>query len=341
MTLIRSSVAAMLLTATAVIAQPPAVEKGKAPATSQPKAPAKTDLNSLEALIADALKSHPDLRVAEAKVRDAEAALNQTRFQIIRQVTTAYTAAQEAKSTLKAAELLMDYHTRLREKSATTVSELELQKARLEVERARSEVAKHESELNLLVGRAKAQQGATVFWELAGREMAFGSDGRWLATGMADGTVQLWDPATGKAISSGATGNAAWGDSHYVAKVPPGTMSERIRAALAKPIRIEGGKQAMPLTEAIEMLQKKGGADIPIRVLPTVPRANTVELMAGELPLSAWLQMIEDSIPELRFVVREYGILATTRDRRPEDAMPLGEFRRRTEPKPKEEEKKE
>src|SRR5262249_43952319 len=157
----------LLLGATVVFAQPRAQENDKSPAPSEPKPPAKPDPNSLEALITDALKSHPDLRVAEAKVRDAEAALNQTRFQIIRQVSTAYSALQESKSTLLAAETLLHKFTELQKTGVADASQIEFTKARLEVERARADVAKHESDLNLLAGRAAAQQRVSVLWELA------------------------------------------------------------------------------------------------------------------------------------------------------------------------------
>ena len=48
--------------------------------------------------------------------------------------------------------------------------------------------------------------------------------------------------------------------------------------------------------------------------------------MTGELPVGAWLQMFEDSVPDLRMVVREYGILVTTKDRVPQGALTVQDF---------------
>ena len=86
---------------------------GQQPPLQSGKGPAKPDPNSLEGLILDALKSHPDIRVAESKVRDAEALLNQSRFQVIQQVSSKHVALQGAKIALKSAETVAELTNRL------------------------------------------------------------------------------------------------------------------------------------------------------------------------------------------------------------------------------------
>src|SRR5207237_8373668 len=104
-------------------------------------------------------------------------------------------------------------------------------------------------------------------------------------------------------------------------------------APFDKPVKIKEWKQPLPVDDVIEYLKKKAGVDFPIRGL-RMYKLSPVDLMAGELPLSAWLLAVEDAVPELRFVVREYGLLVTTKDRMPEDAVRLREFLRSTPVKP-------
>src|SRR5262245_44326019 len=67
-------------------AQPPA---DKPPAKAESAAPKKAEgTPSLEEMLAAALKNNPDIRVAEAKVREAEAELKRIQLQVSQKVTT-------------------------------------------------------------------------------------------------------------------------------------------------------------------------------------------------------------------------------------------------------------
>src|SRR5262249_39670099 len=122
------------------------------------------------------------------------------------------------------------------------------------------------------------------------------------------------------------------------AKTSTGSISEKIVLALDKPIKIEPWKETMPVVELIQYLQKKAD-DVPIRFLASVKAKEPVELMKGELTLGAWIQAMEDSVPEVVFVVREYGILVPPRNRAPGGAESLRHFGRRIRAKEKETEK--
>src|SRR5205823_10488997 len=52
----------------------------------QPAKPAQASEPTLEEMLTNALKDNPDIRVAEAKVREAEAELNRTRLQVTQKV---------------------------------------------------------------------------------------------------------------------------------------------------------------------------------------------------------------------------------------------------------------
>src|SRR5262245_16438676 len=63
--------------------------------------------SGLETALDEALKANPDLRVAAAKVSQAEAELAQVRLQVVRKVVAAYQTAETAKNnvTLLTAQL--------------------------------------------------------------------------------------------------------------------------------------------------------------------------------------------------------------------------------------------
>src|SRR5438552_171969 len=88
-----------------VEAQPPA--GGNVVPVKPAPPPAKPDPNSLEAMIAAALKLNPDITHAEAKVTEANAALNKARLQVMQSVATAHGSLASAKATLKIVELVM------------------------------------------------------------------------------------------------------------------------------------------------------------------------------------------------------------------------------------------
>src|SRR5205085_2892594 len=78
---------------------PPAKE-GAAPASAaKPAAP-----TALEEMLAQALQNHADIRVAEAKVREAETLLEQARLQVAQKVITHYHALQAQKTTVEKVE---------------------------------------------------------------------------------------------------------------------------------------------------------------------------------------------------------------------------------------------
>jgi hypothetical protein len=316
-----SALVSALLFASAALAQAPAkpAEKpntGGGGGGATPKA-AAPDPNSLEAQMATALKSNADIQVAEAKLREAEAGLNKARITVMQQVAAAHAALHAAKSDAAVAEAEL---TRLRA-MRNAVSVADVQKAENDFERAKAAVARAEADLALVLGKPPA-----VTWKVSELASVLVPDGAKLWVTQADGSVRRWDTVSGRALSH------SWIET----EPKPGSVTERIRAALDKPIKIETAKN-VPLREVVDLLQQKSGVDFPIRFAPGQRAAEVpVELMKAELPLSAWLLVVEDSVPQLRFAVREYGLLVTSVDRMPEDAIRIRDFLRGTANKPKE-----
>src|SRR5438093_12866113 len=78
---VRGAALAGLLFGVAAFGQQPAK-----PGAADKKEEQKPAAGSLEDLIAQALRNNPDIRVAEAKVREAEAELNRTQISVAQKV---------------------------------------------------------------------------------------------------------------------------------------------------------------------------------------------------------------------------------------------------------------
>src|SRR6516164_866853 len=102
-------VAALLVGSPWTFGQTPAGDKPKPvsppakEAPAQPKAE-KPVVPTLEEMLTRALKDNPDVRVAEAKVREAEAELNRTRLQVTQKVIAVHKALEAQKGLVDLAE---------------------------------------------------------------------------------------------------------------------------------------------------------------------------------------------------------------------------------------------
>jgi len=143
----------LLLSATALTAQ---TEKPKPPPTPKPKPveakPAKpAEPPSIEAKIASAIKNHPDVRLAEAKLLMAEAELDRAKLAIAQQVMAATAKFEqlqvEAEVHLRAIEKL--------EKSGTAIGALERLQYESKAFLSKSAFQAAEAELKSLIGSPK------------------------------------------------------------------------------------------------------------------------------------------------------------------------------------------
>ncbi len=337
---------------------------------AQPAKPAEGQKNqqkpapapdSLEALMADAMKLNPNIQAAETSLREAQSKLNKVRNEVLIDVASAHKVLTKAREVLRQTEELHKMREELHKKG--NLSSVELAQGRIEVARAQATVASQEADLMKLVGRVPGQpeQHTTVqksdsAWvDFVGDPSALFNGtttnrpwvtGTLYPTGpyalMTDGSVRWWDVNNANTLylhnfyNSLATYNPR-------VNAPAASIADKITEALKKPIKIEKDRRDT-VKNALNFLKQQGLKDVPVRMLASEHKVFEMpaELMAGELPLSAWLQAVQDSAPELRFVVREYGLLVTTADRAPPDGLLLGEFLRRTKAeKPKEEKKDE
>lgn len=282
---------ALLAAAGTVLAQGLPPEKPAAP----PAKEQSLEKMTLEEMLALALKNNPDLRVAEAKLREAEAELNRTRLGVVQKIIAFRAGLDAARKTVADAEARLKRLQQLRANHAVAAEVVDEATAALAV--AKFELAKLEAEAPLLLGKA---QGLDLL-----RRLDFGS------LFDVDGSRESRVQPGGTDLSPPGTRPAPL----------PASVAAKLREGLEASVRIPAGDAS--LYDLLENLERQVDGLNFRNALRTLKDPNpTLTLKARErVPVRAVLQMIEDEIsePGVRFVVREYGILVV-----PADAVPPG-----------------
>jgi hypothetical protein len=294
----------LLLTLGASLAQgqpssdPNKAEKGK---------PEKTR-SKLEELIDEALRNNPDIRVAEAKMREAEAELARTRLVVTQKLVQQQAELEAARKTLEEAEKRYQSVIRMKATMPRAVSLEDERASEVIVQRAKADLAKVEAEAPYLLGRNPVAKGAPLsVWVDLSPTM---QKSAWLWEG--DGSYRFM------------AGHGLRGFTFESKPVMQGPMAERIRKALDTPVELKIEK--VPAGDALQFLLKQGGD------LPVVNRVNLTEPVQlvgrDKVPLGAALQMLLDQLSgeDVHLLVREYGILVTTGKAMPAGAVELHEF---------------
>jgi hypothetical protein len=318
---------------------------------TQPASPAKEEKPKpaeLERMLAEALVHNPDIRVAEAKLREAEAELNRVRFQVLQKVSTLHHTLESQKGTINASGASLQYSKRLFEKGSLSFGEIFRAEALLGQEKAK--LATLEAELPALLGRPPqsaspenkdSQAAETTSWEGLVRlwDMTARSSGSFGARA-SDAACLLchqataW-PANHTELASHSLGRLFESAHQSRGQLTQGAMADKIRKALDMPVTIDIKDKS--LSEVIKVFEEKASG-IPFHtVLAGRMSADVrVSLHLEQVPLGAALQALEDSFADggnlsvqddgLRLAVREYGILVTSRGRLPRGATLLHDF---------------
>jgi hypothetical protein len=251
---------------------------------------------TLDELLAKALKDNPDVRVAEAKVREAEAELNRTRLQMLQKVAKLHQEIALARQIVESESRQFEAAKELRKIGAASPEEMA--KAELSAQRAKADLAKLETELPYLVGKqpgaAPTMTGTPTFGDTMNGP--FGS-----SMGMPMGGMMPGGSAT---------------------KPVPTNLADKVRAALDTPIKGEF-RDSQP-REIVEWLSTnlKG---INVHLSAKVPNIKVSLKLTESIPVGAALQWLEDEFG-WRCVLRDYGVVITERDAVPPGATPLLEF---------------
>ena len=109
--------------------------------------------------------------------------------------------------------------------------------------------------------------------------------------------------------AEGSSGRIEPASRSAVRRVPRGPIAETIQQALAQPVTLDFVDE--PIGGAVDFLKEElamGGMFVDDACTNTM-----VTVTCGSAPFVALIQLLEDLYPELRFVVREYGIFVTTK----------------------------
>jgi hypothetical protein len=307
--------------------EPPGAPTGSAPTkTEKPVTP------SLEELIANALRNNPDIRVHEAKVREAEAELNRIRIQVLQKVIAVSQSVEAQKESVQDAEVQYSRLKTLYEAGRSPIESFAQARSALALEK--SKLATAEAELPTLIGKLPAG--------LAGLAPSYHADAWQSAIPSRSGP---WDRVQVTPFAESLAGLYWHAKAKTdVAQPTPGPLVDRIRQALDKPISLKAHNAT--LGDVLKLLQQQFPGISFHGVVPSRPPNPVIFDAAAKegepkvnidlenVPLGAVLQALEDSFPEiggrsnnrLRLAVRDYGILVTCELMLPAGATLLHDF---------------
>jgi hypothetical protein len=288
---------------------------GQQPTTSEKNAPESKPTSTkskLEDLLAQALKDNPDIRVATAKLSEAEAELNRVRLQVLQKVITLQRALERAQEDVQTRQKEFERKSELVTKNL--LARPFRDEAQASLEQAKIKLAEVEGELPYLLGKQPQSKGPVP-----------------LAIDF--GFPQLQRAEAGlKAVDYNLTYQRtlqAWTKT----KLAEGPMADKIRQALDKPI--SASYKEAPFDAVLGDL-KKSNPGIHFQIsMASGSLAPPVSIQFESLPLGAVLQWLEDMLPGHRVVVREYGLLITSQERIPPGALLLDDFWKRGKPEEK------
>jgi hypothetical protein len=272
--------------------------KGK-PAPDKKKSDPK-----LADLLAEAQKNSSDLRVAEARLLLARAELDRARKQVLQQVATLYQELEGAKALARVYEREFKRISQLREDQGL-ISDADYQIARKQMIRSKVEVATLEARMAALLGRSplkKTEKGLARLRELAAEKLY-----------RADQELIY----------------AALREQLAARRIVKGSVADKLRKALDAKLKPKFDNS--PLGDVLDFLEMRVPG-LSFRILGKDTKGVTLRDLAidlrlkTEVPVGAVIQAIQDAHPDLRFAVREYGVLVTVKDRLPPDAVLLYDF---------------
>jgi hypothetical protein len=287
--------------------------KGPGDKAGKDATPKKTQL---EEMIQQGLRNNPDIRVAEAKVAEAEAELNRMRLVVMQKVVLYNTNLADAKAKVAGAQRRLERLLAANRGGVNAVSTEEMQAAETDLQTAKANLAKVEAELPLLLGEKgpdKEIQKALEWLRRASLDI-HGDPNHMADVGQEvdRGVIEAWLKANRTSDESSVAASALAALLHGGAKpAVQGPMAERIKKALDKPIKVDFPN--LEAKSALESLLEKVG-DVPYNIhLNNTELGEMINLKLGhEVPLGAAFQAYQDVCPpSVRFVVRDYGILVT------------------------------
>lgn len=272
---------------------------------------------SLEELLELALKNNPDIRLAEIKVREAEAALSRTRLDVLAKVAAVQANIRAQRAAVKEAETQYERLTRLYKQKVIDAAEVDAIASALL--KAKAALIRAEAELPFLIGRLPAPAAAA----------AIAPDGKHLF--YEDGKVFIRDAKTGKWFFAPArihdhlgvtfTGRF-WAE--RTQRQPTGDDAAKIRAALDTPVTADF--RQVQLADVLAYIQQRAkGLNVHNRLPEGIHSPSGSLTVKEPIPLGALLQWVEDQY-HVNFIIRDYGVVLTYGKNMPPGAVGLLDF---------------
>jgi hypothetical protein len=324
--------ALLLVAVAAVSGQPKPDPKPEPPPAKDKEAPAKS---KLEQMLELALKNNPDLRVAEAKAREADAEVARTRLAVSQKVVLLYNNIEAARANVELADKQFERLRRMATRGLG-VDQGTVDEAEGKLRQAKADLAKLEAELPYLLGQPNAKvRGDGKDWELWLGKGEPGEDRR----AAVESALRYLQRTTGRDDSATALALLAIRDAGVPAVSAP--MSEKLRAALDKRTDFNPVEQWTP-KDALEWVADRCGLPIVDRDPALRFAESDLQVSLKDVPIGGVLQWMEDCFPKHCFVVRDYGLVFMPRDKVPPGALLLHDFwkaKDKETTKPKEEKK--
>lgn len=289
-----------------------------APVQNEAKVP-----TTLEQALAQALVNHPDMRLVEAEMRVAEAKLAQARIAVSQKVAEEFHKLEKERADVELAKAKWEQVNQLYKKSMISSSELKAAQHELSASKAR--LAATESSWKLMMGKQLGQTG----------------EQRLILNHYMNNNVELLYQPRYKAMIDLV---GASSELQLSGENPTGSM-EQLKSHLEVKVKLDK-QEKLDLDQAFQKVTV--GAGLKVRVKLPVTENKTIyrdvtrlDLDANEFPLHTWLQLIVDemnafqamSAPQRKEVpkrfdlyVREYGLLLTSQDLAPSDAITVSEL---------------
>jgi hypothetical protein len=301
----------------------PGQEEGKAvkekapPPKKEDKDKAGPGKSKLEEMLAEALKNNPDIRVAAAKVAEADAELIRTRLQVTQKIVTLYHALDAQKKMVESLEAKLRRQRMANQSAPGSISNEELEAVEQLLTAAKAKLAELEAQMPALLGKAPSTADPDV------------RDAAVRALGLL-GQNQRKDAGVHRGL-------AALAEARLVVAAE-GQQADKIRKALETPITVHFKGAKLP--DALKELEKKV-PDLSFHDHYTdrykVGLPPITLSLDKPLPVAAVLQAVEDIFLfpgsetknlSLCFVIRQYGVVAVARGELPPGAVTVEEFLR-------------
>ncbi len=279
--------------------------------TRLPKQKTPPEKSKLEEMLTEALKNNPDIRVAAAKLAEADAKLNRTRLQVTQKVVMLYHAIETQKIVVENAEK----RDKRAQNAGASIPSGQIDETHQSLALAKAKLAELQAQLPALLGKGQFSTATELLRaaaiEAVQPKIRFWSDGYDIELEVPEGKLEKRE---GKLVISQPKPNLP--------------QAEKVRKALQTPVRVD--YKDMTFDAILKDLAKKAPA-LSYRNLHrrgNFEDTTKINLRFEEaLPVSAVLQALADETG-CNFYVREYGILAIDHRSAPPGAMTVEEFLR-------------